>query len=94
MSLFSVNSVSLITNSYLNIHNDLCPICRCNIENKCSECIELSDSTIECKSVLGTCNHAYHLHCIQTWLKTKYICPLDNKLWNYMKHKCNHNHDS
>jgi hypothetical protein len=87
MELFTVDSVNIMTQSYLDIHNETCPICRCNVIDKCLECLNLNEEA-ECKSVLGECNHAYHIHCIQTWLKTKKVCPLDNKTWVFMKH-CN-----
>lgn len=90
MSLFTVDSANIITQSYLDIHNEVCPICRCNITDKCLDCAN-SIENIVCTSVLGECNHAYHIHCIQTWLKTKKICPLDNKTWVFMKHSCNAN---
>jgi hypothetical protein len=45
----------------------------------------------DCVSVIGNCNHGYHLHCISTWLKSKSMCPLDNNRWEYRKHSesCN-----
>lgn len=27
----------------------------------------------------------YHLDCIQRWLKTRSVCPLCNKTWDYGK---------
>ena len=27
----------------------------------------------------GECNHAFHFHCIQRWLKTRNVCPLGAK---------------
>lgn len=90
MALFTIQSANLIASSCLNIHNDICPICRCQITDKCLECTNKSNiEDIECNSVLGVCNHGYHLHCIQTWLQTKNVCPLDNQRWEYLKHKTN-----
>jgi len=42
-------------------------------------------NTYQCVSVLGECGHVYHLHCIEKWLKTRNVCPLDNKTWVYKK---------
>lgn len=88
MALFTIHSANLIAHSFLDIHNDTCPICRNQIVEKCLECSNKLEE-IECKSVLGTCNHGYHLHCIQTWLQTKNVCPLDNQKWEYLKHGVN-----
>mmetsp|Transcript_42472 Transcript_42472/g.74456 ORF Transcript_42472/g.74456 Transcript_42472/m.74456 type:complete len:123 (-) Transcript_42472:233-601(-) len=36
----------------------------------------------------GVCGHCFHLDCIQRWLKTRSVCPLCNKEWDY--HKIEH----
>ena len=33
----------------------------------------------------GSCGHVYHMDCIQRWLKTRSVCPLCNKEWDYSK---------
>ena len=33
----------------------------------------------------GTCNHVYHLDCIQNWLNTRNTCPLCNIEWETSK---------
>jgi RING-box protein 1 len=98
--MFTISSASIVSASLLNIHNDVCPICRLSLEDKCIECMNDNKSSQlsgpntdepsknECKSVLGICNHGYHLHCINTWIKTKNICPLDNTKWEFQKHSC------
>jgi len=87
MARFTIEKISLVASLSLNIHNDMCPICRNQITDKCLECSnDESKANIECKSAVGTCNHGYHYHCITTWLKNKKTCPLDNQRWEFQKH--------
>lgn len=65
---------------------DSCAICRNHVLDKCINCeIGPPKDGGGCDIAEGLCRHAYHFHCISTWLGKNSVYPLDNSKWNYYK---------
>merc|ERR1711934_1156412 len=57
-----------------------CGICKESNHEVCINC--LADGLTEgCDIAIGECNHAFHWHCIESWLKRRTTCPLDHTEW-------------
>jgi anaphase-promoting complex subunit 11 len=62
---------------------DVCGICRNEFEACCPGCAFPGD---DCPPLWGSCNHAFHLHCIVKWLEAQADkgareCPLCRRPW-------------
>nr|CCC93394.1 conserved hypothetical protein [Trypanosoma congolense IL3000] len=69
-----------------DVQVETCAICRNHVMDLCIECqANPNGSPTDCNVAWGACNHAFHNHCISRWLKTRNVCPLDNKDWSYQK---------
>lgn len=80
---FSSTAVRFVGTWRWNISDpdDVCGICRLGFETCCPTCHSPGD---DCPPMVGNCKHAFHLHCIMTWLQAKdkeQVCPLCRQDW-------------
>jgi E3 ubiquitin-protein ligase RBX1 len=85
---FTIKKWNAVTMWKWEGEQDSCAICRNHLMDICIECQANQErgGTDECNVAWGSCNHAFHFHCITRWLKKLQTCPLDNLNWEFEKY--------
>ena len=74
-----------------NIEETECSICKYNLMESCSSCLEMDkispdvDRVQKCVISKGKCGHCFHYHCIAKWIKDDVSCPIDRVPFEYDK---------
>lgn len=66
---------------------DTCAICLGDLASDCDSCAANDTGHVTaCTLITGKCNHDFHAHCMDRWIKTRHVCPLDNQRWEVLGH--------
>ncbi|XP_051147188.1 anaphase-promoting complex subunit 11 [Andrographis paniculata] len=63
--------------------DETCGICRMAFDGCCPDCKLPGD---DCPLIWGSCNHAFHLHCILKWVNSQTPqahCPMCRREWQF-----------
>jgi hypothetical protein len=65
----------------IDVQNEICAICKVSLQELCTAC-EAAPAGDACLIAVGECNHEYHMHCIDNWVRVgKAFCPLCKDAW-------------
>ena len=81
MSITSIVNMRIISVWEHNINQTVCQICKLDLHSKCIICID-SNHAGSCNISIGVCDHAFHCHCINDYIKKSVkSCPVDCVPW-------------
>merc|ERR1712146_562978 len=74
-----LKKVSMVSMWSFAVDTEICGICKQSNHDVCINC-EV-DGLTDCDIAVGECNHVFHWHCIESWLRKKTTCPLCSTEW-------------
>eukprot|EP01017_Pseudomicrothorax_dubius_P019744 TRINITY_DN2170_c0_g1_i3.p1 TRINITY_DN2170_c0_g1~~TRINITY_DN2170_c0_g1_i3.p1 ORF type:complete len:107 (-),score=8.08 TRINITY_DN2170_c0_g1_i3:34-354(-) len=79
---FEISTLKTVVLFSRQIDVENCAICRSRLRERCIQCMssEASNET-RCLVCSGTCDHTFHHHCIQGWVRQNNLCPLCRNAW-------------
>ena len=66
---FTIKKWNAVTMWRWEGEQDTCAICQNHLMDLCISCQsnQESEANVDCNVAWGTCNHAFHFHCISRW---------------------------
>lgn len=58
-----------------------CSLCKTNLMDVCVSCVK--KNSLKCVYATGECGHKFHYHCIESWLTSHTLCPIDGVKFLY-----------
>ena len=84
---FEIKKWNAVTMWQWDICADTCAICRNSLNEPSIEYQASPTANNEngLSIAFGNCGHVFHLDCVQRWHKTRSVCPLCNREWEFAK---------
>ena len=76
-----INKWTAVATWHYSVEDNICGVCRNVFEKMCHKCTQAENV---CPILTGKCNHSFHRHCLDDWLRSSYsrgLCPLCRQQW-------------